>query len=207
MEQIDAILYINLAHRTDRKEHMIHEIHKICADDSKIHRIDAILAEPGILGCGQSHKKAVEYVIAHPEWNRVLILEDDFTFHSNTSLEILDAISTICSVTPPFDVALLSHNHTNIRCESTEHPIVKKVIYSQTASSYLLTRSYAPILLQNMSEGIADMIQYGRRHENCIDIYWTLLQPHATWYTIVPALGYQYQNYSDIEKRDTNYQC
>ena len=84
-------------------------------DHSKIHRIDAILAEPGILGCGRSHKKAVEYVIAHPEWNRVLILEDDFTFHSNTSREILDAISTICSVTPPFDVALLSHNHTNLQ--------------------------------------------------------------------------------------------
>ena len=27
---IDAILYINLAHRTDRKEHILHEIHKLC---------------------------------------------------------------------------------------------------------------------------------------------------------------------------------
>jgi GR25 family glycosyltransferase involved in LPS biosynthesis len=207
MEHIDAILYINLAHRTDRKEHVLREIHKICTDDSKIHRMDAIRAEPGILGCGMSHQKAVEYAIAHPEWNCVLVLEDDFTFRSTTSQEILEAISTLCSVMPSFDVALLSHNHNRLQCESTEHPAVKRVLYSQTASSYLLTRSYAPVLLRNISEGIADMKQHGRRHENCIDIYWTLLQPRATWYTIVPALGYQYQNYSDIEQRDTNYEC
>ena len=113
----------------------------------------------------------------------------------------------LCSVMPSFDVALLSHNHKNLQYESTENPAVKRVLYSQTASSYLLTRSYAPVLLRNISEGIMDMKQHGRRHENCIDIYWTLLQPHAIWYTIFPALGYQYQNYSDIEKRVTQYGC
>jgi len=39
MYHIDAIIYINLEHRTDRNEHVLHEIHKLCTDDSKIHRI------------------------------------------------------------------------------------------------------------------------------------------------------------------------
>ena len=42
MDHIDAILYINLEYRKDRNEHILNEIHKICTDDSKIHRIDAI---------------------------------------------------------------------------------------------------------------------------------------------------------------------
>lgn len=205
MEHIDAILYINLAHRTDRKEHVLREIHKICDDDQKIHRIDAIPQTPGILGCGMSHRKAVEYALDHPEWNRILILEDDFTFRSSSSKEITDAISTLCSVN--FDVVLLSHNHMNLRHEVTDHTSIKRVLYSQTASSYLFTREYAPILLQNFNESISHMLLHGRRHENCIDIYWTILQPQAKWYTIIPALGYQYQNYSDIEQRDTDYGC
>ena len=207
MEHIDAVLYLNLEHRTDRKEHVLREIHKMGVDDSKIHRINAIRAEPGILGCGQSHRNAVEYAIAHPEWNRILVLEDDFTFRSDSSHEIQEAISLLCTMTPACDVALLSHNHTNLQCVSTTHPSIKKVLYSQTASSYLFTRAYAPVLLQNFNEGLTDMIRQGRKHENCIDIHWTRLQPHATWYTIVPALGYQYQNYSDIEHRATNYGC
>ena len=40
---LDAILYINLAHRTDRKEHILHEIHKMTNEN--IHRIDAIIKE------------------------------------------------------------------------------------------------------------------------------------------------------------------
>jgi len=78
MEYIDAILYINLEHRKDRNEHILNEIHKICTDNSKIHRIDAIKNDNGALGCGLSHIKALEYAVKN-EWKTVLILEDDFT--------------------------------------------------------------------------------------------------------------------------------
>ena len=81
---IDAILYINLAHRTDRNEHILHEIHKLCTDDSKIHRIDAIKRENGAFGCGLSHIKALEYALEH-EWKTVLIVEDDFTFKCDSN--------------------------------------------------------------------------------------------------------------------------
>ena len=42
MESIDVIFYINLSHRTDRKEHFLSEIKKLCTDETKIVRIDAV---------------------------------------------------------------------------------------------------------------------------------------------------------------------
>lgn len=205
MEQIDAILYINLAHRTDRKEHVIHEIHKICADDSKVHRIDAILTEPGALGCGLSHIKALEYAMAHPEWKTVLILEDDFTFHGDDTAALSTALRTLMTF-PKMEIGLLSYNHSVLRYEDTS-PSIKRVLYSQTTSSYCIRSSYVPTLLQNMRESTMDMRIRGKTHENCVDIHWTILQPHGQWYALFPAIGYQYDNYSDIEKRVTQYGC
>jgi len=206
MENIDAILYINLAHRTDRKEHVLHEIHKICADDSKIHRIDAIRTEPGALGCGLSHIKALEYATMHPEWKTILILEDDFTFHGDNTTALSAALHTLLTFSPHMEIGLLSYNHSVLRYEDTS-PSIKRVLYSQTTSSYCIRSSYVPTLLQNMRESTMDMQIRGKTHENCVDIHWTILQPRGHWYAIFPAIGYQYDNYSDIEKRITQYGC
>lgn len=203
MEYIDAILYINLAHRTDRKEHLLQELQKWNISSSRIHRIDAVHRNPGALGCGLSHIKALTYTLSHPEWNTVLVLEDDFTFHSHANDNQIKQFMTNTS----FDVALLSYNPEYIKYDDTADSSIKKVIYSQTTSSYLIRKHYIPILLQNMKESMYDMERYGKQHENCVDIYWTLLQPTGNWFAFFPALGYQYDNYSDIEHRVTSYGC
>lgn len=204
MQHIDAILYINLAHRIDRNEHIIQEINKLCTDPLKIHRIDAIKHNEGALGCGLSHIKTLEYILEHPEWKTVLILEDDFTFKSTT---IEKTINELFLTFPYMDVGLLSYNHTELKCTDTIHPLFKKITYSQTTSSYIIRQSYIPKLLQNMKESTEDIKKNGKRHENCIDIYWTKLQPEANWIAVYPAIGYQYDNYSDIENRITTYGC
>jgi|UniRef100_A0A6C0DCB6 GR25 family glycosyltransferase involved in LPS biosynthesis len=207
MESIDAILYINLKHRLDRKRHIIEEIHKFCKDDSKIHHIDAIYRNPGALGCGLSHIKALRYALDHPEWNTVLVLEDDFTFHSDSSDEINGSIRSIFKHAPRFDVGLFSYNHHYIRYVDTMNDSVKKVLFSQTTSSYMIRRHYIPDLLQNIQEATYDMERNGKTEKNCIDIYWTKIQPLGNWYALFPAIGYQYGNYSDIEGRVTGYGC
>jgi glycosyl transferase family 25 len=203
--EIDAILYINLAHRTDRNEHISNEIHKICNDNSKIHRIDAIKNNNGALGCSLSHIKAVEYALSHPEWDIVLILEDDFTFKSNNSDEIINNINKLIKNNLNIDVALLSHNVLSY--SNTNYELIKKVLYSQTASSYIVKKHYLPTLLQNFKESTTDMEKNGKCHENCIDIYWNKLQSKDNWYTIYPSIGLQYNNYSDIENRMVDYRC
>lgn len=205
MESIDAILYINLAHRTDRKDHILFELQKWGVDSSKIHRIDAVHRTPGALGCGLSHIKALTEAFSHSEWNTVLILEDDFTFRPDS--EINNKIELLCTSHSFFDVGLLSYNTEFVKYKDTDIPSIKKILYSQTTSSYLIRRHYIPTLLQNMKAATYDMERFGKRHENCIDIHWTKLQSMGHWYGIFPAIGYQYDNYSDIEHRVTSYGC
>jgi GR25 family glycosyltransferase involved in LPS biosynthesis len=205
MESIDAILYINLAHRTDRKDHILLELQKWGVDSSKIHRIDAVHRTPGALGCGLSHIKALTEAFSHSEWNTVLILEDDFTFRLDS--EMNNKIKQLCTSHSFFDVGLLSYNPEFVKYKDTTIPSIKKILYSQTTSSYLIRRHYIPTLLQNMKAATYDMERFGKRHENCIDIHWTKLQPCGHWYGIFPAIGYQYDNYSDIENRVTSYGC
>ena len=204
MEHIDAVLYINLAHRLDRNAHLLGEMKKWGIPASKLHRIDAISRTPGALGCGLSHIKALTEILSHSDWNTVLVIEDDFTFRTD---DVETPLQTFFHTYPQFDVVLLSYNPEYIQYEPTPHPSIHKVRFSQTTSSYLIRRHYVPILLQNMKESTYIMERFGKCHENCVDIYWTKLQPLGNWYALFPALGYQYDNYSDIEQRITSYGC
>ena len=218
MNHIDAILYINLEHRVDRREHILQEIGKICTDSSKIHRIDAVKRAVGAMGCSMSHRKALLYAQSHPEWNMVLILEDDFTFKSDLSIEIENSINHLINGSINMDVGFLSYNHYAIQSRYGINPFenklcsqlqstIRKVYYSQTASSYLIKKHYIPVLIKNITESLFDMIQNGKNHHNCFDIYWTRLQPIGNWYALYPVIGIQYESYSDIEQRTANYNC
>jgi GR25 family glycosyltransferase involved in LPS biosynthesis len=205
LEKIDAICYINLAYRIDRNEHILNEIHKFCKDDSKIHRIEAIKMENGALGCGLSHIKTLEYALNHPEWNTILLLEDDFTFKSTDSNEICYHLRLLLETDPDFNMGLLSHN--NLHYSDTNVQKIKKIQFSQTTSAYIIKKDYLLTLINNFKEAMADMQQFGKKHENCIDIYWEKLQNKHNWYALYPAIGYQYDNYSDIENRHCAYGC
>ena len=205
MQYIDAILYINLAYRTDRNEHILLEIAKICNDPSKIHRIDAIKHNKGAIGCGQSHIKALQYAQSRPEWNSVLILEDDFTFLPDKNYS--EMINILFQTCPQFDIGLPSYNHNELKYTNTVHNSIKKVSYSQTTSSYIIKKHYIAKLIANLSEAVNSMQLHGVMHENSIDIYWNNLVRVGNWFCIYPAIGYQYNNYSDIENDITDYGC
>lgn len=208
MIHIDAILYINLEHRTDRKEHICKELQKLCSDESKIHRIDAIKATPGALGCSKSHIKALEYALAHSEWETVLVVEDDFTFKSDNPVEIQATISQFlkdCGT--DMDIGLLSYHHTWTTSTETSSPIVKRFTYSQTTSSYIVKKHYITTLLQNFTESMTDLERNGLRHENSLDIHWNQLMKKDVWYGIYPAIGYQCDGYSDIQNGPVSYRC
>jgi glycosyl transferase family 25 len=210
MEQIDAILYINLAHRADRNEHLLAELRRAGFPSEKIHRVDAVRHENGALGCGLSHIKTLETIQSHPEWKRVLVLEDDFTFKESISVDAIHwSLKELLDHEPDrTDICLLSYNPGFFRYEAVDgKPWMVRVLYSQTTSSYLISQHYVSTLLQNMRESTSDMAKNGRRHENCIDIHWSLLQPQGRWFAIQPAIGYQYANFSDIEGRATAYGC
>lgn len=200
-EVLDAILYINLAHREDRKEHILNEIKKINPSLDRVHRIDALyVPKQGSLGASMSHIKALELMVKHPEWERCAIFEDDFTFSSNASTELKALLS--CT---DFDVLLLGVGTMAYDEIGDQHII--RVLSSQTASGYIVHRNYLEVLLENFYTGF-DLLLWGVRPENaCLDMYWKRLMPDSRWYTTRNQIGYQYANFSDIEKGFRYYEC
>ena len=99
INRIDAIIYINLENRADRKDLLMKELEKLKTDMSKVHKVSGVyMPKNGHKGCIQSHILALN-MIKMNNWNRVLILEDDAelnmtpeTINSliNKSLEVLD---------------------------------------------------------------------------------------------------------------------
>lgn len=209
MSKLDAVLYINIEYRKDRREHIENELRKLFPDGSKIHRINAIKCESaGEYGCSRSHIKALETMLEHNDWNTVLIVEDDFTFRSSDPEEVQRSVNVFLdNVNPDMDVGLLSHHRTHRIFKDTSNPSIKQFFYSLTTSSYIITRKYIPALLANFTYSATHMYLNGVRDENCLDVHWTEVMKTGKWYGIYPAIGYQYDNYSDITKSESNYNC
>lgn len=201
------VYYINLDHRTDRKEQFLGEMQKLGIPESQIQRISAVYTkELGILGCGLSHKKALEtfYESGEPY---CYIFEDDFEL----TLDVKYAQFLLrypFERKIPFDLIMLAGNI--MREEKTSEFFLHRVLDAQTTSAYLITREFAPKLIQNISESTKLLedwwIQHKeRKHEYCLDIYWKKLQPESQWFVLHPKLGIQRESYSDIERCVTNY--
>jgi glycosyl transferase family 25 len=206
MEYIDAVFYINLESRLDRKDHFLQEIQKL-TDRSKVHRINAVRDANGALGCTLSHIKTLEIFLSNPEWNTCIVFEDDFTFRNSDVDYNNFSLKSVFQTFPEWDCCMLAAGIYGITFWNTDIETVKKVHSAQTSSGYCVTRKFAPILLANLRESRDDMIANGKCHENCLDQYWKKIQPASNWYVILPSLGYQYGNYSDIEEVFTNYGC
>lgn len=99
INRLDAIIYINLENRADRKELLMKELEKLKTNMGKVHKVSGIyMPKNGHKGCIQSHILALNMIKLN-KWKRVLILEDDAeldidpdTFNEviNKSLEELD---------------------------------------------------------------------------------------------------------------------
>jgi GR25 family glycosyltransferase involved in LPS biosynthesis len=100
INRLDAIIYINLENRSDRKELLMAELTKLNTDMSKVHKVSGVyMPKNGHKGCIQSHILALN-MIKMNKWERVLILEDDAELDMdpeiinnliNKSLDELDA--------------------------------------------------------------------------------------------------------------------
>jgi len=207
MEHIDCVYYINLEHRTDRKEQFEAEMLKLGVPTSKLVRVPGIYnKEFGILGCGLSHKKALETFMESSHKN-CLVFEDDFEFTLDMNY-VRYLLKSIFETNISYDLVMLAGNL--YKTEKTEWPFLRKVLDGQTASGFLITREFAPRLLQNLEEATTLLQEWHkhtgeRKHDYCIDIYWKKLQPISNWYVFHPKTGLQRESYSDNEYKRTNY--
>lgn len=205
---IGAIYYINLEHRKDRRASIEQQISTFLGDNPNgvhVQRIEAIHVPGfGILGCGRSHILALQTFLAS-EHETCIIFEDDFVFslpaeQCRSMFESFFSQSRIAE--KQWDVVMVA---SNTKSAEQYNELLDKCIDAQTASGYMIHRSFAPTLLANLLEGSALLESTHNINLFANDIYWKHLQPHSQWFIFRPKMGLQGESYSDIEHRNVNY--
>jgi len=207
MDNIDCIYYINLEHRTDRKEQFLNEMKVLGVPDSKIVRIEGVYTKNcGAVGCGYSHIKALTAFIESGHKN-CIIFEDDFkiTLDINYTKYLL---RKVFEKNIPFDVFMLAGNIH--KAESTERIHIYKAHKVCTTSAYIITREFARILKELWLEYVPLLEEEYNKSgtilsDYCIDLVWTRIQPQYRWYIFIPRIGKQRESYSDIENKIVTY--
>ncbi len=205
-DAVDAVLYINLANRSDRRNHLIEELERVGVPVDKIHRVGAIKRDPGALGCTLSHIKAFQMILAEG-WERVLVLEDDFTWMPGEEGRVADKIGALMTCKKPWDVVQISWNPSGRVIGEGPLDWLQRGVGIRTTSGYFVRRGFVETLLENFKEAAVDMYKNGFSPESCCDMNWQKLQHDAEWYVAMPPLGYQMDGYSDVEGREVSYGC
>ena len=202
--RVDQVYYINLDHRLDRLDHIQGELAKTNISPEKIVRISAIYKpEFGALGCTLSHIVALEEFIQSGK-NTCIVFEDDFEFIQEQSI-VNTLFDEVFVEFPDFDVIMLAA-YTQSESPMPSVTFVTKTMDACTTAGYMVSKHFAPILLQNFrdSADLAEGVGY-QTHDYCLDQYWKRLQPITEWYTLSPRIGKQMETYSDIEKKIVQY--
>ena len=192
-------MYINLLNRTDRKEHVINELKKLGINDN-VERFNAIKLENGALGCSMSHLKCLE-LAKQKNYEYIFICEDDITF-LNPEL-FLEQLGRFLSTSRSWDVILVAGNNM-IPYTPIDNTCIK-VSNCQTTTGYIVKREYYDKIIGNFKEGIQKQIKEPNVAEYKIDKYWFKLQRDDNWFLITPLSVIQREDYSDIEKKVTDF--
>lgn len=205
---VDAVLYINLEHRVDRREHLLGELGRVGVPASKIHRVDAVRRDVGALGCTLSHIKALELVL-EKGWERVLVLEDDFTWMPGVgALGVEKQVGDLMSLpSGKWDVVQISWNPSGRVVGVGRLPWLRRAVGVRTTSGYFIRRDFVSELLECFVDAAATMEAEGWSAEQCCDMRWQELQHQAEWYVAYPPLGYQMDGWSDVEGKEVSYGC
>ena len=199
MDILQNAFYINLQHRTDRLEHVQNELKKI---GIKGERFNAIKTKSGAVGCTLSHIKCLE-LAKERNYEEVFICEDDITF-TNPKL-LLENLQKFCDNEDiMWDVLIIGGN--NVPPYKQYYDYCARVFNCQTTTGYIVKQDFYDIMIKNFKEGVSNLMKNTEnKREFAIDIYWKKLQMENFWYMITPPTVTQYENYSDIEEKHTNY--
>ena len=198
IENIEHAFYINLENRPDRKEHVEKQLQSIGISAT---RFNAIKLSNGAVGCSMSHLKCLE-TAKQNNWDHVMIIEDDILFLNPNVFK--NKLNKFLKNHKNFDVLLIAGN--NVPPYQKIDDCCVKVYRCQTTTGYIVQSHYYDKLINNIKEGIKQLITNPDQHIlYAIDKYWFRLQEKDNWFLITPLTVTQKEGYSDIEKRPTNY--
>jgi GR25 family glycosyltransferase involved in LPS biosynthesis len=198
ISDIKHSFYINLASRPDRKQHVEEQLKKISVNAQ---RFNAIKLPNGALGCSMSHLKCLE-TAKQNNWSHLLVVEDDIKFLDPELFKT--QLNKFFTNHSNWDVVLIGGN--NVPPYQKIDDTCVKVSSCQTTTGYLVNGHYFDTLIENFRTGIKKLMENPESPVlYAIDKYWFNLQKIHNWYLIIPLTVTQREDYSDIEKRATNY--
>jgi glycosyl transferase family 25 len=192
------VMYINLEKRQDRNENVLKELNKIGIDTPS--RFKAIELENGALGCSISHLKCLEIALKN-NYEYIFICEDDIEFLNPTLF--LNQLNLFLENQINWDVIIVAGNNMIPYIPVNNYCI--KVLNCQTTTGYIVKKNYFQKLIDNFKEGINKLLKEPKNNEYKIDKYWFNLQKRDNWYLLIPLSIIQREDYSDIEKKNTNF--
>jgi len=202
ISDIKHAVYINLKHRTDRRVHVEQQLESIGITSPT--RFNAIKLPNGALGCSMSHLRCLQ-IAKERGWPHLLLCEDDIQFLDPALfVKNLNGFLENHQDDSSWDVLLIAGN--NMPPYGLEDDYSVRVFQCQTTTGYIVKQHYYDKLIANIKEGIEKLIKEPHNHRfYAIDKYWFNLQQSDYWFLITPLTVVQKEDYSDIEKRITNY--
>jgi GR25 family glycosyltransferase involved in LPS biosynthesis len=202
ISDIKHVVYINLEHRTDRKIHVERQLASIGIRGAT--RFNAIKLPNGAIGCSMSHLKCLQ-LAKEQGWPHLLLCEDDIEFlDPNLFVKQLNGFLDNHEEDDTWDVILLAGNNMPPYCLEDDYSV--RVFKCQTTTGYLVKKNYYDKLINNIREGLQKLMREPHNHRlYAIDKHWFNLQQSDYWFLITPLTVVQREDYSDIEKRRTNY--
>ncbi|MFA6119379.1 MAG: glycosyltransferase family 25 protein [Parachlamydiales bacterium] len=198
LNSFDAIAYINLKHRKDRKAHILSELSRLHVQKNKIKRIDATyIPFNGHLGCVLSHIEALNFAL-ESNLNNILILEDDCFFIDDVQF-LNGTIEYFFKTVDPWDVFLFGGYYDQI--EKSKHPYINRIKKSYRAHAYAVNKKYFSSL-KNHFLSTRDKLQkyqlFYEANKDALDRTWNVLQEKDLWYASNVLLTGQINDFSDI---------
>jgi len=191
-------IYINLERRKDRNESVLKELSKI--EITNPIRLNAIEMKNGAIGCSLSHIKCIETAINN-NYDYVMICEDDIEI-LNPEI-FLENINKFLNSDIDWDVVLIAGNNMVPYNFVTDYCI--KIYNCLTTTGYIVKKKYYSTLLNNFKDGVKNLLKEQSNSSYRIDKYWQILQNKDNWYMLIPPSIIQKEDYSDIEKKITNF--
>lgn len=198
MTILENVFYINLDHRTDRKNSIEKQLNNF---GWKYNRFPAIVNDDGRIGCTLSHLHLLKYAKQN-NLPYIVIVEDDILFTQPTTF--INSLTQFLNSNTNYDVILLAGNVIPPYIPVGKYAI--KVQFCQTTTGYMVKNHYYDKLINNISTGLNHLMKWPEIHVSfAIDKWWTKLQKIDNWYFIYPPTVTQAEDYSDIEKKHVNY--
>jgi GR25 family glycosyltransferase involved in LPS biosynthesis len=205
INRLDAIIYINLENRGDRKDFLMKDLEKLNTNMSKVHKVSGVfIPKNGHKGCIQSHILALNMIKLN-KWKRVLILEDDaeLDMHPEVVNDLLNkTMDTLDEKHSNWDVIMLGTANKELDNKFNSIPItvttqdgstqddlkIQKLKTATTSSAYIVKDTYVDNILE-LFNTCNDNMQHKKLSGDgyefwALDQKWAELQIKDNWFVL-----------------------